>query len=187
MKTCTKCKENKPVTEFNKLSKAADGLQYHCKACKLVHQQANPRRKAAVAKYRDANKEACNARSVASQQKKRGYYNAKMREWTAANRERHLNTRRTWAKLNVAVESERKQRFAKRIQGAPCLTVAERAEIDGVYRFCQLFAGFEVDHIIPLQGKTVSGLHVPENLQALPIAVNRSKGNKFNAPEAYYA
>ena len=40
-------------------------------------------------------------------------------------------------------------------------------------------AGCHVDHIIPLQGENISGLHVAENLQWLPAKQNIQKGNSY--------
>jgi hypothetical protein len=41
--------------------------------------------------------------------------------------------------------------------------------------------GMEVDHIIPLFGKHVSGLHVYNNLQYMGKQDNASKGNRYGA------
>jgi 5-methylcytosine-specific restriction endonuclease McrA len=38
----------------------------------------------------------------------------------------------------------------------------------------------EVDHVVPLQGETVSGLHVHTNLQVLTRSENRKKGNALS-------
>jgi hypothetical protein len=56
---------------------------------------------------------------------------------------------------------------------------ADQARISQIYRGCP--DGFHVDHVVPLHGKTVSGLHVPENLQYLPAVDNMKKGNKFDS------
>ena len=50
--------------------------------------------------------------------------------------------------------------------------------IQMIYQDCP--EGMEVDHIIPLQGKNVSGLHVAWNLQYLTPKENQEKGNKYD-------
>lgn len=55
---------------------------------------------------------------------------------------------------------------------------ADLKAIQHFYEACP--AGYHVDHIIPLQGKLVSGLHVLENLQYLPASDNCSKNNTFD-------
>jgi len=79
------------------------------------------------------------------------------------------------------------KRHAQKLQATPgWLTKEQHAEIQEFYTLAQELAWlnqdvqiFHVDHIIPLQGENVCGLHVPWNLQLLTAKENRSKGNRY--------
>ena len=68
------------------------------------------------------------------------------------------------------------KRRAVKLKATP--TFANLEKIKSIYKNCP--AGYVVDHIVPLQGKTVCGLHVEWNLQYLTPSENLFKLNKFN-------
>ena len=57
------------------------------------------------------------------------------------------------------------------------LTKEQEQQIKDFYINCP--KGMAVDHIYPLQGKYVSGLHHPDNLQYLTRSENSSKNNRY--------
>lgn len=76
-----------------------------------------------------------------------------------------------------------KRRSAKRLAVPKWLTDQQKLEIE--FKFLEAkqksaATGIphEVDHIEPLQGKDICGLHVPWNLRVIPMTQNRSKGAK---------
>jgi hypothetical protein len=91
-----------------------------------------------------------------------------------------------WKKENVGkVNNSTAKRRAAKLQRTPkWLTPDDCWMIEQAYELAILrkkMFGFDwhVDHVIPLQGDYVSGLHVPTNLQVIPGRENESKSNKY--------
>jgi len=107
-------------------------------------------------------------------------------QWRIANPE-HANTKivkRRWASEHPEQKNaDTAKRRAAKLQRTPLwLTLEHHKQIGQFYweaaEVSKLVGEFyHVDHIVPLQGKTVSGLHVPWNLQILHAKENLSKGN----------
>ena len=95
----------------------------------------------------------------------------KMKNWQQKNREHLREYQNTYYNFK-----ERNGVTAKRLRERTPVW-ADKKEIMKFY--ANRPEGYHVDHIIPLNGKTVSGLHVIENLQYLPAEKNLKKSNKF--------
>lgn len=92
-------------------------------------------------------------------------------------------SRRRWVKKNPSSISERKaKRRAAELLAMP--SWSDRVAIKRIYEECkeitrQCGGKWHVDHVIPLQGKTVCGLHVPANLRVIPAEENAKKSNRL--------
>lgn len=97
-------------------------------------------------------------------------------EWRKKNHEVVRQSLRMWQQANPA-----KLRFYEARRRARLLQAVLPGfdeEITAIYAACP--PGWHVDHIIPLKGKAVCGLHVPWNLQYLEPSPNSEKGNRFD-------
>jgi hypothetical protein len=164
MKTCTKCQQTKPLDGFYKRLRSPDGLEAWCKVCRLEHNR----------KWHSKNKDR---------------HSKLTRSWYERNKDQHLENSREWYAANrhrkLATTSKREQRCK---QATPAWVNME--EIHAVYEGARRLSErmgetFHVDHIVPLQGKNVSGLNVPANLQVLAASENLRKFNKLTLADAW--
>ena len=89
MKTCSKCGETKPTTEFNKDSRRISGLRARCKSCASIERASNPEKgRANAARWLAANKQRKRATDAAWRAANREKVKARVDAWYAANRDR---------------------------------------------------------------------------------------------------
>jgi len=173
MKTCTLCMLEKPLSAF-------EPQRRQCMACRALTKR--PYRAAYYAKHSEiAKKDAKRWREenlAVAQARRKAEYEKNAEAAKIANaeyRKKHPEKVNAWSRKHV---------LAKQKRTPPWLSEDDFWLMEQAYEIAALrtkMFGFQwdVDHKIPLQGKLVSGLHVPHNLQVVPAKLNRSKSNKF--------
>lgn len=176
MKTCSKCEIEKPLDRFTKRASSKDGLRGVCKECKKLTfkkwVESNPNyRVERDKKYRENNKEKLRLRQA---------------EFRKNNPESRRKSNQKWDKNNP--EHKRMiaaKRRARKLNATPhWLTEQDHKEIAKRYAYATYLTNltgedWHVDHIHPLQGKNICGLHHPDNLQVIPATENLTKSNKY--------
>lgn len=172
-----------------KCAGAADFARYH----------ANPEAAALKVKARTEEQNAAYRESARKwKQRNKDKQREAYREWVANNPERRKETTAEWKTANKSRVNDRAREWgranrhktnawsmashAAKMNRTPAWS--DLKAIEEVYRDASEFrqSGIEVDvdHVIPLQGELVSGLHVPGNLRVCLSSVNRSKSNQFH-------
>jgi hypothetical protein len=133
--------------------------------------------------WRAKNPERRRATVTKSRQKHKAHHTNYRRKWCEENRERVDALYATWKRSNpekVSLYVTRRSSYVKNRMPA----WANLEKMKGVYLLRDKLTAetgiqHHVDHIIPLNGLTVSGLHCEDNLQVLTEAQNLLKGNRI--------
>lgn len=205
-KVCTKCGGLKNGSEFRNDKRLKSGKGSVCLIC--TRKDALDRRNKNIQRSRDSfkawaknNKEYDTARKVKwakdNPDKKKKADNSyhhrnkvarsqKNKLWREKNSEKLKETYSLWRKKNIAyILANNKKYSCSKINRTPSwLSENDFWMIEEAYVLAKtrtkLF-GFKwhVDHIIPLQGEIVCGLHTPTNLQVIPGVQNIKKKNFY--------
>lgn len=185
-KICSCCKIEKPTSDFSWRNKAKGWLRSACKTCEckrtMDYAKKHPEKvKENITKWRLQNPE-----KMSQQNKKWMLENRERREIWRQNHykktaKKQIELAKKWAKENYLrsreICSARRKITKNQVPWYDAKKVSDfykeakrLTEITGIPH--------EVDHIVPLRGKTVSGLHVQNNLQILTRSENIKKGNR---------
>ena len=156
-KKCSKCKQEKLLNCFLKCKQQKTGLYPSCKECRKAYSKTY---------YLQNKQEIVN----------------KVNKWVLDNIDKKRNTALRWVKNNLAYAANNTAKYrAKQFQATP--QWANLIAIKAKYQLAAMLNKnteelWHVDHIVPLQGADVCGLHVEYNLRVIPAKENLSKGNK---------
>lgn len=186
---CCACSQVKAFSDFNRWVKGPHGRSKVCRVCDNERSRLR----------RISKPEETKAGKRQAYLKRREHYDAKNRQYVADNpasrrktvAEYYVNHKEKVTCANLKWTSQnpdrvraisRKRQTVKAKASPRWLTKDQWAEIDFFYTHavdCERVSGekYDVDHIVPLQGRLVCGLHVPWNLQILPRDLNRRKHN----------
>jgi len=111
----------------------------------------------------------------------------KNKKWRTDNKSRYAETRRKYQRRFLKI---RYPDIVSSLRKTTDLSLSkqDRDHLHHFYRLADKIKGrfgfdIEVDHIVPIKGKTVTGLHVPWNLQLLTMKQNMKKFNHFQLKE----
>lgn len=164
---CKKCLVDKPIELFKKNKNCKHGYEYTCKTCTQLRQK-----KWEHENYEQHRENQTRWRSENSEQ-----YKAAKFAWYEKNKPAVFVKAKQFAKDNPGWKrSATAKRRAQKLQAIP--PWADLEKIKQIYLEAKK-TGLVVDHVIPLQGNLVCGLHTETNLQLLTASENSQKHNKF--------
>ena len=166
MKHCTTCNKLKQLSDFHKDGKSLDGHRRDCKTCRLEKSK----------NYRQTHYEQLKASRVKYESNNPNRY----KEYYSANSEKVKARASLWARQN---KDKANAKTARRYAAMRIPAWANKAKISNIYKMAAEMRkqglNVHVDHIVPLRGKLVSGLHVENNLRIIDAVENIRKNNKF--------
>ena len=172
-------------TECSKLPKSVTDATYRAKNLEKLQAYDRARGKTHSAVHRLNNPETVKKMKSRYYEKYKSALGPKFAAYRLANKDRLKAYFAEYKQNNVAKVNviAAKRRAAKMHRTPVWLTEDDHWMIEQAYELAVLRTDmfgvpWHVDHVLPLQGKTVSGLHVPTNLQVILGVENARKGNR---------